>query len=83
MQIYEYNASHEFVTGDFDYTIFFCLCRHSYRNNKKYFKKTEAEIFYISFQILIICMSIVIFKDFNWLKTSEIFPKPGERQLRT
>lgn len=67
----------------FDYTTFF-LCMHGYGNNKKVKKKkTEAETFYISFQILIICMSVVIFKDFTWLKTSEIFPKPGERQLST
>ena len=44
--------------------------------------KTVVEIFYISFQILIISMSVVIFKDFTWPKISEIFSKPGERELR-
>lgn len=67
----------------FDYTTFFCLYMHGYSNTtKKEAIKAEAETFYISFQILIICMSVVIFKAITWLKTSENFSKPGEREFR-
>lgn len=56
---------------------------HGYsKNTQKEAIKTEAQAFSISFQILITCMSVVIVKDLTWPKTSEIFSKPGERELR-